>query len=501
MREDDTALRACDVLVIGCGISGLSAAVSAAAAGARVIVLERATSDEFGGNTRWTESYFRMKDETQVSDDFEELLVANAGHHIDPSIVQSAAAAYEDWPAYVKAHGMPDPELISTLAAQAGPTVQWLKTFGIRFAALPTYFVTAAAPRLMPVGGGLVMIEALRDEAVRLGAEIRYETTAQALERDDGNGNVAVQTFGPDGRMRRLRAKAVVLGTGGFEGNPEMLTRYIGPEARFLRPVARGGYYNKGEGIRMALDAGGAPAGDFGSYHAEPMDPRSGQVEPLVMSFSYGLLVNKEGRRFVDEAPGPVDVHYDHIARAIKSQPDGLAYMIYDQRINDVPNWKKGIRTDQPPIEAATLAELARACGISEAGLLQTVESFNGACRRGQFSPLSTDGLATEGIEPQKSNWSRPIDRGPFCAYPVMSGICFTYGGVKANKQAQVVDNDGRAIPGLYAVGEAAGLYYQVYTGATSVLRGAVFGKIAGEHAAGHAQPGQATLKPTTGYA
>ncbi|VTU34448.1 Fumarate reductase flavoprotein subunit precursor [Variovorax sp. PBS-H4] len=489
MSENNQVPEHCDVLVIGCGVSGLSAAVAAGAAGASVIVLERATPDEFGGNTRWTESYFRMKDEDSVSDDFEELLVANAGHHLDPNIIQHAASAYEDWPPYVKAHGMPDPELISTLAAGAGPTVQWLKTFGVRFAALPTYFVTAAAPRLMPVGGGLALIEALRDEAVRTGVEIRYETTAQALLRDDGQGQVVVDTYGSDGRLRRIQALSVVLATGGFEGNPEMLTRYIGPEARYLRPVARGGYYNKGEGIRMALDAGAAPAGDFGSYHAEPMDPRSAQVEPLVMSFSYGILVNREGRRFVDEAPGPIDVHYDHISRAIKNQPDGIAYMVYDQRIHDVPNWKKGIRTDQPPLQAGTLRELAVACGISESGLQGTVDAFNAACGQGEFSPLKVDGLGTTGIEPRKSNWARPIEQGPFCAYPVMSGVCFTYGGVKTNRLAQVIDNDGRPIRGLYAAGEAAGLYYQVYTGATSVLRGAVFGKIAGEHAALRAMP------------
>ncbi|MGJ7546626.1 FAD-dependent oxidoreductase [Variovorax sp. LT1R16] len=484
MKETSLADDHCDVLVVGCGISGLSAAVAAAAAGASVVILERATPEEFGGNTRWTESYFRMKSEDEVSDDFEDLLVANAGHHIDPAIVQHAAAAYGDWPPYVKAHGMADPELISTLAVQAGPTVQWLKRLGVRFAALPTYFVTAAAPRLMPVGGGLAMIEVLRDEALRRGVSIRYETTAQHLQRMPEQGGLKVETVGPDGGVRHVSARAVVLGTGGFEGNPEMLTRYIGPEARYLRPVARGGYYNKGEGIRMALDAGGAPAGDFGSYHAEPLDPRSAQVEPLVMSFSYGLLVNRNGHRFVDEAPGPVDVHYDHISRAIKDQPDGIAYMVYDQRIHDVPNWKKGIRTDQPPLEAGSLAALARLCGIHEAGLLATVSAFNAACPQGAFSPLEVDGLGTTGIEPVKSNWSRPLDKGPFCAYPVMSGICFTFGGVKTNRDGQVIDNDGRTIPGLYAAGEAAGLYHQIYTGATSVLRGAVFGKLAGEHAA-----------------
>jgi choline dehydrogenase-like flavoprotein len=140
--------------VIGSGIAGLSAAVSACDAGARVTILERSTEEEYGGNTRWTEAYFRMTSESEVSDDFEESLVGNAGYHLDPNIISAMGGAYSDWPSYVKSHGMPDPELIGALSENAGPTVHWLKTFGVHFEALPTYFITAAAPRLMPVGGG-----------------------------------------------------------------------------------------------------------------------------------------------------------------------------------------------------------------------------------------------------------------------------------------------------------------------------------------------------------
>ena len=206
------------------------------------------------------------------------------------------------------------------------------------------------------------------------------------------------------------------------------------------------------------------------------------------MNFPYGILVNKKGKRFVDEAPGPVDIHYDHIARDISAQPDGIAYVIFDSQIDDVPNWKRSIRTDQPALKADSIDDLARQCGISPTALGHTVDEYNRACPNGIFKPLEVDDLATRGIEPEKSNWSRPLNQGPFYAYPIISGVCFTYGGVKTNSSAQVIDGDGRVIPGLYAVGEAAGLYYQVYTGATSVLRGAVFGRIAGAHAAGLTQ-------------
>ncbi len=474
--------RTVDLVVVGCGISGLSCAVSASQAGAKVVVLERAAEPEFGGNTRWTESYFRMKSPKEVSDDFEESLVANAGHNIDPNVIASMAAPYEDWPPYVKAHGMPDPELVSTLSTMAPPTVDWLQSFGVRFESMPTYFMTAKAPRIMPVGGGLALIEALRAQALKGGVAILYETTAMKLAREAGG--YELQANARDGQVAVLRARAVMIASGGFEGSQEMMTQYMGPTAKYLRPVARGGYYNKGEGIRLALALGAAAAGDFSSFHAEPLDPRSKQPEALVMNFPYGILVNNRGRRFTDEAPGPVDVNYDHISRDIKDQPDGIAHVIFDARIDDVPNWKKSIRTDQPPFMADTIEGIARACGISAEGLAKTVKEYNAACGKGEFSALKVDGLATSGIEPVKSNWARPIDKAPYYAYPIIAGVCFTYGGVKTNAHAQVVDNDGRPIPGLYAAGEAAGLYYQVYTGATSVMRGAVFGKIAGEHAA-----------------
>ena len=488
MNSIPTPGAAFDLLVIGSGVAGLSAAVAAAEAGAKVAVLERSSPEEFGGNTRWTEAYFRMKNDNEVSDDFEELLVANAGHNIDPNVVAAAVEPYDQWPPYVKAHGMPDPELVSTLSSQAGPTVQWLKSHGVRFDSLPTYFMTAAAPRIMPVGGGLALIESLQAHARQLGVALFFHTTATGLSRRDAEGwlQVDVAAGAQAGEAMRLRARAVVIASGGFEGNPEMMAQYIGGTARYIRPVARGGYQNKGEGIRLALALGAAPAGDFSSFHAEPLDPRSPAPEALVMNFPYGILVNKRGERFTDEAPGPVDVHYDHISRAIKDEPDGIAWVVFDQRIHEVPNWKKSIRTDQQPLQAESIAALARACGIAAEGLERTVAGYNAACGDGEFSPLKPDGLATRGLNPPKSNWARAIDQGPFMAYPIMAGICFTYGGIKTNSSAQVVDADGRPVPGLYAAGEATGLYYQVYTGATSVLRGAVFGRIAGEHAAAH---------------
>jgi len=475
-----------DVIVIGCGIAGLSAAATALQADRRVAVIERATKDERGGNSRWTEALLRMKSEREVSDDFETHFASNAGYYLDPRLVAETARDRDNWSSIVKTLGFTDPEVIATFARSVGPTVGWLKSFGIRFDFLPTYFITACQPRMAPIGGGLALVEALAGWCEQNGGQMFYRTTARALVQDEAGGVIGVRCVGAGHRSVEFRAPSIILASGGFEGNPEMLTHYLGPRARYIRPVARGGYYNKGEGIRMALAIGAAGCGDFGSFHAEPLDPRSGATEPVVLVFNYGILVNKLGQRFVNEAPATVDATYEAITRTIFEQPDGIAFAILDAGIDDVPNWRRSVRSDQPPITAATLAELAGKLGIDDRELVATVAAYNTACPQGTFKPLETDGLATApGTLPPKSHWARPIERPPFLAFPIICGNCFTFGGLKVDTNSRVIDADGAAIPGLYAAGETIGLYYGAYAGATSVLRGAVFGRIAGAHAAG----------------
>ena len=473
-----------DVIVAGCGVAGLSAAVSAAESGARVAVLERATRAERGGQSRYTEAYLRMKSHSEVTDDFELHLARNGSGYVDPDLVQESAGPRSQWPPLVKALSFSDPDIIEQFANAAGATIAWFEGFGVRFDFLPTQFLTKSQPRLLPVGGGQALVVALAARAEKLGVNFHYETTAASLLMNDDGGVAGLRAVQSGNRPLTLRGQ-VVLACGGFEGNAEMLTRYIGPRAVYLRPVCKGGYYNRGEGIQMALDIGACPCGDFGSYHAEPVDPRSGRAEPSVFIFPYGILVNHEGLRFTDEAPGTIDAHYENITRRIFEQRNGLAHAILDARHTRIPNYKLAIQSDQPPFVANTIAELAKLIGLPAETLQRTVNEYNAACPEGVSRPLEVDALATRGLNPPKSNWATPLNESPFHAYPVISSNVFTFGGLKVDAQARVLNRDGDAIPGLYAAGETIGMYYGTYTGATSVLKGMVFGRIAGAVAAG----------------
>lgn len=487
-KEDGTMIQETmrfDIVVVGCGVAGLSAAVAAAEAGAKVAVLERATYDERGGNTRYTEAYLRMKSEVELSHDFESLLLDNSGYYIEPELAATTVLDYENWPPMVRALAFTDPELISSFIDAVPDAVAWLKMHGITFGEAGFYGLTPRpSPRIAVNGGGLQLVETMTACAEKLGVRFFYELTARDLVQSADGKVCGLVAKRRDGAQLQFACDAVILACGGFQGNPEMVIRYIGPKGRYLRPVARGGYYNKGEGIEMALRIGAAGSGDFAEYHGQPVDPRSSASEALVMVYPYGILINREGRRFINEAPGTIDAHYEETVRTIADQKKGIAFCILDDKIHRIPNWRRCVRSDQAPETHPDLRSLGRKLGFDGDAAERTVQEFNRACREGRFDPTTLDGLATSGLMPPKSNYAVPLDTPPFHAYPIISANTFTLGGLKVNAAAQVVDRDGNLMPGLYAAGETMGFYYGRYAGATSVLRGAVFGRRAGEHAA-----------------
>ncbi|MBD8014621.1 FAD-binding protein [Planococcus wigleyi] len=454
-----------DIAIIGCGAAGTAAALAAAEKAKeqdhqlKIAIIERADFDNRGGNSRWTAAYMRMENIDQPAPNFKEDMMAFSDNFSDR-------------------------QYIETLYDQAGPTLRWVESKGVGFDYLPTMFLTSAKPRLLPVGGGRALIDTLSLRARALGVEIIYEATAWNLSLDEEGAVDGLKIRIKGGSSIDLSVSTVILASGGFQGSQEMMAQYIGRDAHKIPPVAEGGLFNKGEGIRMAMQLGAKGSGQWDAFHAEPVDPRSKREEAGVMTYPYAILVDQNGNRFVDEGASTIDEQYEAVARKIFYElPNHIAYMITDQKLYDIPNYEEALQTEQPPVTGETIEELAEKLDIPAETLAKTVSEFNAAVQPGEFLWNKKDGKKAVGIEPPKSNWSVPIDQGPYIAYPIICCNVFTNGGLATDIHGRVLSNDNEAIPGLYAAGEMTGLYYGKYPGGTSVLRGLVFGKRSGEHA------------------
>jgi tricarballylate dehydrogenase len=469
-----------DVIVIGCGVAALSAAVTAAEGGAKVALLERAPREERGGNSRYTEAWMRMKTEDEVADDLVELFIERGHGAIGPEMLKEVNSDYANWPQNVKAYPFNDPELVAALAEAAPETMSWLKTHGVKFTFHSPMLLQKGPERMGPSGGGLAIVEALATSAEKLGVEMMYSTTGRSLLLDDAGNVRGVRCWSKERGNFALEAPNVVVASGGYQGNLEMMTRYVGHNAHLTRPVSPGGVYNKGEGIEMMLAVGAAAAGQYNMFHGEPVDPRSPRHEALIAVVNYGILVNTAGERFFDEGANRYELIYDDVSWTIMRERGGIAHLIFDKRLFDIPKIRTRIKTDQEPIRASSPRELAAKIGVKPERLEETIRNFNAAVMPGDYDTTQLDGKSTKGILPRKSNWAQEIDETDLYAYPIMCANTFTCGGVKINGNAEVLNRDGEPIPGLYASGETVGLYYNLYVGATSVLRGLVFGRQAG---------------------
>ncbi len=468
----------CDVVVVGCGGAGLTSALSALESGKSVIVLERAPQEECGGGTRWTEALLRLKDEREPTDDWIPEFSANAGYHVSDDLIGQSAQDYTQWSQTLKTLPYVDPEVLDAFMSGVPKTLEWLSGYGLSVTD-GSYPLLFPYPFKQIYGGGLAIVETLQSAIGEKGGQVLYETAGQSLIVEQGRV-VGVRANGKGNAAIEIRAQAVVLASGGFQGNQRMLVQYHGPRGRYLKPVAPGSYYNKGEGIRMALDIGACPAGDYAECHRQPIDPRSGASEALINLIPAGILVNRYGRRFTDEASSDFYHLQEGVCQDVNEQPSGIAYAVFDAKIEQFGAWRASVRSEEPLTEDESLEGLAAKIGVPAKELLRTVDTFNRACSGNALDTSWFDGNGTEGIDPPKSNWAQSISEAPFMAYPVVSSVTITFGALKVTRNAEVLNSNGVPIPGLYAAGETVGIYYGNYVGATSVLRALVFGRIAG---------------------
>jgi tricarballylate dehydrogenase len=463
------------LVVIGHGAAGLAATVAAAeSARARgldvaITVLEKAGAAEAGGNTLWSPSYMRLDAPDRVAPDFET--------------------------AMREATGGRDAAYFHALARDAVATVAWLEGHGVAFC-MPPYYLSAGPLRIQPVGGGRALVAALAAAARRLDVTIRYRSPVREIvgtERGGIAGVTVVDCAVPDDAAadgaagsETVAADAVVLACGGFQADAEMMRAHFGPGGETMRLISPGTRFNAGDGIRIGTAHGALTSGDWNGMHAEPIDPRSQNSAPVVLVYPYGIVVDRNGRRFFDEGRGLVHETWEAFARRIHFEtPGGEAFAILDSRLFEISGFERAIRSEVAPFKAETLHELAALAGIDGAGLVGTVAAFNSAATGDPtwFDAGRCDGLAASAsLAPPKSNWARAIEKPPFLAYPLIGAVAYTFGGLATDARSRVLGGDG-PLAGLFAAGEITGHFWGTAPNAVSVLRALVFGRIAGREA------------------
>ncbi len=455
-----------DVVVAGGGNAALCAAITAARKGARVLVIEGAPEFYRGGNTRHTRNLRCAHDGSAPTmtgpygeDEFLDDLLRVTGGETDKAL---AALTIE----------------------RSSELLGWMDGAGVRFQPPLGGTLSLGKTNAFFLGGGRGALNALYRQAQALGVAVVYDTPVTAVTVE--NGFFMSATVRHEGRERSVRGRALVAACGGFEANIEWLKQYWGAAAdNFL---IRGTPYNKGDVLKMLLDAGVAAVGDPTQCHAVAIDARApkfdGGIATRLDSVIFGIVVNRDAQRFYDEGEDTWPKRYAIWGRLVAQQPGQIAYSIVDE---------KSIRLFMPSIfpavSAPTIAELAAKLALDPAALDKTVRDFNAAVRPGTFDASVLDDCRTQGLAIPKSHWARALDTPPYYAYPLRPGITFTYLGLRVNEEARMLMQDGAPAGNMYAAGEimAGNVLGKGYLAGIGMTIGAVFGRIAGEGAARHA--------------
>lgn len=468
MNGDHTVWqRPYDVLVAGGGNAALCAAITAAKAGASVLVVEAAPKPWRGGNSRHTRN-IRLAHDTATP--------VLTGPYTVEEYLDDLLRVTE---------GQTDECLARLLIEGSQELWDWYHQQGVRFQPALSGTLQLSRTNAFFLGGGKALLNALYRTAAALGVTVVYEAQVSDVEIDDGVFRSALVQSGDV--CHRVAAASFVAAAGGFEANLEWLKQYWGEAAdNFL---IRGTPYNRGEVLRCLLDKGAQAVGDPRQCHAVAIDGRAPKFDGGIVTrldcIPFGIVVNREAERFYDEGEDFWPKRYAIWGRLVALQPGQIAFVVIDSTTRDLV-----IPAVFPPEQDDTIAGLAQKLALDPARLQATVAAFNAACRPGRFDPSTYDQCRTEGVTPPKSHWALPLTTPPFYGYPLRPGITFTYLGVRVGPDARIIMANGTPSPNLFAAGEimAGNLLGKGYLAGSGMTIGGVFGRIAGREAALYAR-------------
>ena len=458
-----------DVLVIGGGNAALCAALMAREAGASVLLLEAAPKEWRGGNSVHTRNLRCMHEEPQ-------------------DVLQETYPEEEYWQDLLKVTGGQTDEKLARLVIRASSTCRpWMRKHGVHFQPSLSGTLSLSRTNAFFMGGGKALVNAYFRSAEQMGVQIRYDSPVERLEIVDGQFRAAYV------HSQRIEARTCVLACGGFESNREWMREVWGQNAEGEWPadnfLIRGTRYNQGVLIKDLQAQGADMIGDPTQSHCVAIDARAplydGGITTRLDCVSLGVVVNKHGERFYDEGEDFWPKRYAIWGRLVALQSGQIAHCIIDS---------KAIGRFMPPVfpgvKADTLPALAQKLGVPVEPFMQSINTYNAACRVGHFDHTVMDDCHTEGITPAKTHWALPIDKGPFYGFSLRPGITFTYLGMKTD-ESTAVHFGGVASDNLFVAGEmmSGNVLGKGYTAGVGMSIGTAFGRIAGTGAA------QAALK------
>ncbi|QDP39951.1 FAD-dependent tricarballylate dehydrogenase TcuA [Radiobacillus deserti] len=487
-----------DVIVVGAGNAALTAALTARENGASVLVLEKAPKHKRGGNSYFTDGAIRFayNDLEDIRAIIHELSDDEAASIIMPEYNQNDY--YNDLMRVTAEQS--DPELARHLVQESYNTIVWMSNEGVNFELNYSNQSFVKNGKRQFWGGlpvrterrGIGLMEQLFHRAEESDIDIWYSAAAKKIGVI--NGVVSSVLVDKSGDTLELTTSCVVLACGSFEANKALRKKHLGDE--WESAIVRGTEYNTGDGIEMALEVGAQPYGQWTGCHSIGTDSEAPVVGDFKKpgdiykkhSYPLSIMLNKHGKRFVDEGADFRNYTYAKYGREILKQSDHIAYQIYDSKVRNLLREEYN-REEATSYQADSIEALVEQLPVEKQAFLKTIEEYNQAVQEGEFNPTVKDGKSTKGVVPAKTNWALPIDKGPFYAFPVTCGITFTFAGIHVNTEGQALNKHNNPIPGLFAAGEmVGGIFYENYPGGSGLMSGSVFGKTAGTSAARYVQ-------------